>query len=161
MSIEKYLSSSTEEERIQSLRSMRSNEQGINLELAEALIQLPISDLEKYEVIETVIPECGLTWELFLVDGILNWPQNIAARLIKLWAEKTSRIYHPLLSFQNIKSEITQRIFYTIVDLVSPYVGGRFYESYSSSKAIPEYSPALHGLMMIRAYNLTYSPRIS
>ena len=96
MSIEKYLSSSTEKERIQSLRSMRSNEQGINLELAEALIQLPISDLEKYEVIETVIPECGLTWELFLVDGILNWPQNIAARLIKLWAEKTSRIYHPL-----------------------------------------------------------------
>lgn len=150
MTLSKYLSTASESDRIIALEELANSNQGISLELAEALIQLPISDIEKFKVIESVLPENGLTWELFLVDGILNWPQNISAQLIQIWANKTSRILHPLIKNENIKHELPQRVFYTIVDLVSPYIGKDFYESYAKSEAISDYSPALHGLMMLR-----------
>jgi hypothetical protein len=150
MSIIDYLSSGSESERINMLDAFEKDQKGLSIELTNALIQLPVSDLEKYKVIEATRPEDGLEWEKFLIDGILNWPQNISARLIKLWAENTSRVLHPLLNRHQVANELPQRVFYTIVDLVSPFVGKSFYESYASSTAIAEYSPALHGLMMLR-----------
>lgn len=150
MLVDSYLSKSDETERIEILRSYRKRKKGVSLDFCEAVIQLPVSDNEKFEIIESVVPDQGITWELFLIDGILNWQQNISARLIKLWVENSYRVLSHLLDFKNIPNGLPQRVFYTIVDLVSPHIGKKFYMSYANSNAINDYSSALHGLLLLR-----------
>ena len=151
MLLDEYLAKKSDVERTSILEKMIQKDKGINLEFVEALIQMPISDHEKFLAIKAVKPSDGLSWELFLIDGILNWNQNISARLISIWADSTAMLFHKILMDPKHIHDLPQRVFYTLVDLVSPKIGKTFFASYLNDDWVNDFSPALAGLCMLRA----------
>lgn len=129
--------------------------------LSRDLICLELGHYELSLILNSCDVVDKLAFEIFLMEGIQNWGQNLASSALRTWVAATDR----LLWFATLplfKSPLaTQRMQYTLVD-ISLSVGGRFFvEKVLVGDGWEEYSPAFHGLLLNRAQQFhVNSPRL-
>ena len=146
-----YLQLRTKDERLSVLAAMAKVGNYLPISLAEDLLVLDISHDEKLAVLERTSSRDNLTLEHFLTQQVANAPQELAATALRLWSQTTKNLLW-FRMLQVVQSPlVSQRLFYTIIDLSLNTGGERIINTALKVDGIEEMSTALHGLILHRA----------
>ncbi len=146
-----FLQNRTTSERLATLQDMQRTNQYLPISLAEDLLSLDLITEEKLAILARTGSRDGLALEHFLTTQIAHAPQELAVSVLRQWAEKTdSLLWFRML--QVVKSPlVSQRLFYTIVDLAQYTGGAELLRVAATADGIEDMSTALHGLLLQRA----------
>ncbi|MBM4253379.1 MAG: HEAT repeat domain-containing protein [Deltaproteobacteria bacterium] len=146
-----YLQNRSTSERLATLKAMQDANQYVPISVAEDLLSLDLLNEEKLAILSRTGSRDGLALEHFLINQIAHAPQELAVSALRLWAEKTDNLLW-FRMLQVIKSPlVSQRLFYTIVDLAQHTGGAQLLRVAAGADGIEEMSTALHGLLLQRA----------
>ncbi len=151
--LDSYLAGESHEVRMNLLAGFVSNGVSLPSEIVVALLRLELPPAEKISLLEAVSTSDPSTFEDFVFDHMIHWPQDVAAKALRLWAGTPScSRWNELVTLASLPG-IPQRILYTILD-----VSVRAPDE-SLAKACVEaamraegeaWSPALNALMFVR-----------
>jgi hypothetical protein len=119
--------------------------------ILKGLMSLPISHQEVIAAIEICATNNRPDFELWLMNNLLAWEQNVASVAIRAWARVTDRIlWHRLIPIAAITS-LPQRIRYTILDIAPDAQGYELSKATLESGGWEDLSSAFHALLIERA----------
>jgi len=146
-----YLQTRTKDERLSVLSAMTKVGNYLPISLAEDLLALDITHDEKLAILERTSSRDNLALEHFLTQLVANAPQELAATALRLWSQTTQNLLW-FRMLQVVQSPLlSQRLFYTIIDLALNTGGERIINGALKVDGIEEMSTALHGLILHRA----------
>ena len=149
--LSRYLDSETSDERLKLIWAWRDNGQTIDDKLLKGLLQLPLSDTEIMAAFEICSTQFKPGFELWVMENIMKWDQNIVAVALRAWAKITDRIlWHRLIPIASIPG-LPQRIRFTILDLASVTHGYELTRATLNGSGWEELSSAFHALLIERA----------
>lgn len=146
-----YLSGRTKAERMATLSAMAISKTSVPISLAEDLLCLDIGIDEKLQILARTSSKDSLALEHFLTMQVAGESQELATLALRLWHQTTQH----LLWFRIVNllqsPLISQRVFYTIVDLTFCTGGLRVMEQAVHVEGLAGMSEAMHGLILHRA----------
>ncbi len=146
-----YLQMRTKDERLSVLSAMAKVGNYLPISLAEDLLVLDITHDEKLAILERTSSRDNLALEHFLTHQVANAPQELAATALRLWSQTTQNLLW-FRMLQVVQSPLlSQRLFYTIIDLALNTGGERIINASLKVDGIEDMSTALHGLILHRA----------
>lgn len=146
-----YLNQSSSELRVNALNEMRSNDCWLPISMANDLICLNISDVEKMAIIRATSNKNNLAFEDFLTRHIPSWNQNIASCGLWEWALRSESIlWHRTMTLSQ-QGHLSQRMDYTLLDLAWYGAGSEIIKSFQRENWLEEMSPAFLALLFYRA----------
>jgi len=149
--LSRYLDSETSDERLALIGSWRDRGQTIDDKLLKGLLQLPLSDEEVMAAFEICSTQFKPAFELWVMENIMKWDQNVVAVALRAWAKITDRIlWHRLIPIASIPG-LPQRIRFTILDLASVTHGYELTLATLKGSGWEELSSAFHALLIERA----------
>ncbi|NBQ53348.1 MAG: hypothetical protein EBU49_07205, partial [Proteobacteria bacterium] len=115
--LDSYLAGESHEVRINLLSGFVSAGVGLPSDIVVALLRLELPPAEKMALLEAVSTGDPGTFEDFVFDHMIHWPQDVAAKALRLWAgtPACSR-WNELIALSGLPG-IPQRILYTILDV--------------------------------------------
>ena len=149
--LDQYLSAETTAARIRLLCEWRDSGIAIDDWVVKGMMTLPLAPSEIIAALDISDTMDKAGFELWVMDNLLSWDQNIAATALRAWARITDRVlWHRLLPIAGIPG-LPQRIRYTILDVA---VSSHGYEVTNAILKMPDWeelSSAFHALLMERA----------
>ena len=148
--IELYLGANNKEERQAILQKIKSEGHFFPIELSEDLLCMNLDTDEKIAILDLTNTQDLLAFEDFLTVGSRYWDQNLSAFALRKWVTSTDHLlWYRILSSLKL-SHLSQRIKYTILDLI-PYMPGKeLLDQMTTSEGLEELSPAFHALLINR-----------
>ncbi len=148
--LEEFISAASSKERIEIIHKWRQNSLTIDYDLLKGLIHFPLSQDEIISAFEICYPTYRAGFELWVMDHLLGWEQNIAATAIRTWATATDRIlWHRLIPIA-ASPGLPQRIRFTILDIATLSHGFELVRATLNAKDWEELSSAFHALLFER-----------
>jgi hypothetical protein len=148
---ESFLSCETTSGRLQILNDWKSSKKGLDDNLVRALMTVPVSRPEIIAALEICATEHKADFELWVMNHLLAWEQNVAAVAIRAWARVTDKIlWHRLIPVAMMPG-LPQRVRYTILDIAPSTHGYELTLATLESNEWEDLSPAFHALMFERA----------
>jgi hypothetical protein len=148
--LEEFISAASSKERTEIIHKWRQNSLTIDHDLLKGLIHFPLSQDEIMSAFEICQPTYRAGFELWVMDHLLGWEQNIAATAIRTWATATDRIlWHRLIPIA-ASPGLPQRIRFTILDIATLSHGFELVRATLNAKDWEELSPAFHALLFER-----------
>lgn len=149
--INNYIECGDQGRRIELLTSLKEKKQSISISLAEDLLLLKLSKLEKLKLLDITYSSNNIALEDFFMQGIKTWDQDLATAAIRHWVNKTDHLlWYRVISFAT-SSHVEQRIRYTILDRHNPYGGNKLSHNYAHMDGLKDYSPAFQALILEKA----------
>jgi hypothetical protein len=152
-----YLSAETSTERMNILKKWQLAGLTMDDRIVRGLMTLPVSQPEIITAFEICSTKSKPAFELWVMNHLLSWDQNIAAVALRAWARITDRtLWHRLLPFAAIPG-LPQRIRYTILDIAELAHGYEITRVVLQRRDWDELSSAFHALLMERALQFDLS----
>ena len=146
-----FVTAPTTADRLSKLVKWRSEGLTLDSELLSGLMRLPVSHEEIIVGFEICSTQRKELFELWVMNNLLTWNQNIAGVAIQTWARITDRIlWHRLIPISSIPG-LPQRIRYTILDAGLFSHGYEITRSTLESPSWEDLSTAFHALLFERA----------
>jgi hypothetical protein len=146
-----FLTGSSSEQRASLLVQWRHEGRTLDDKLLKVLMTLPISQSEIVAAIEMSATSDKPEFELWVMNHILAWDQNVAAVAIRAWARVTDRVlWHRLIPIASIAG-LPQRIRFTILDIAKDTHGYELTKATLESPEWEDLSGAFHNLLIQRA----------
>ena len=151
--IDEYLSGDTVEFRLGILRVLSASGGGLPPEVVVALLRLELAPAEKLALLEAVSTADPGVFEDFVFDHMIHWPQDVAAKALRLWAGSAARSRWPDLVRLAALPGLPQRILYTMLDVSSKAPDDRLLKAIIEEtvrSGRDEWSPAFKALLFMR-----------
>lgn len=157
-----YLKSPDRQTRLKNLDSMRHCGSTFPVYLAEDLLLLDLSIEEKCKILELSASNNNIAFEHFLTSYLFEWPQDLAALAVRIWADKTDHILWFRLVSSSTTNILPQRVLYTLIDVAHAAGGSLLIERVANIDGLQNFSAAFHGLLLHRAVQWsTYLPTLA
>ena len=115
--LDSYLAGESHEVRMNLLAGFVSSGVGLPSDIVVALLRLELPPAEKMALLEAVSTGDPAAFEDFVFDHMIHWPQDVAAKALRLWAGTPScSRWNELVTLASLPG-IPQRILYTILDV--------------------------------------------
>jgi hypothetical protein len=141
----------TKAERMATLTIMASAQATLPISLAEDLLCLDIGSDEKLSILALTGSKDTLALEHFLTLQANSESQELATLALRLWDKKTEHLLWFRVANQLQSPLISQRVFYTIIDLAFHTGGVRVVQQSVHTDGLADMSEAMHGLLLHRA----------
>lgn len=149
--LEKYLNGHSEQERLLILDEFVKEKKFIPLGFLKDYFCLRLSTIEKAKLIERCYSADNLALETFLISGLTEWHQDIAAQAILKWANSTHHLlWYRLIPILN-SPHLPQRVQYTIINCCLEYSLDQLLEAATLRPQLEEMSDAFHALIFEKA----------
>ncbi|MFK7825667.1 MAG: HEAT repeat domain-containing protein [Oligoflexales bacterium] len=148
--IELYLNATNKESRKTVLQQIKAESKFFPIELSEDLLCMNLDTDEKISILDLTNSQDLLAFEDFITLGSRYWDQNLSAFALRKWVTSTDHLlWYRILSSLKL-THLSQRIKYTILDLI-PYMPGKeLLDQMTTSEGLEELSPAFHALLINR-----------
>lgn len=115
--LDSYLAGESHEVRMRLLSGFVSTGVGLPSAIVVALLRLELPAAEKISLLEAISMGDPTTFEDFVFDHMIHWPQDVAAKALRLWAGTPScSRWNELVTLAGLPG-IPQRILYTILEV--------------------------------------------
>ena len=146
-----YLLGRTKAERMATLSVMANTQKVLPISLAEDLLCLDIGGDEKLLILACTGSKDALALEHFLTLQANSESQELATLALRLWDQKTQHLLWFRIANQLQSPLISQRVFYTIIDLAFHTGGSKVLQQSVHVDGLADMSEAMHGLLLHRA----------
>ena len=116
-SLDAYFSGETHEIRVALLAGLASSGECIPPDVVVGLLRLELPSAEKVLLLEVVSSADPVSFEDFVFDHMIHWPQDVAAKALRIWAGNPACTRWNELSRLAALPGLPQRILYTILDV--------------------------------------------
>jgi hypothetical protein len=148
--IDEFIAASTSKERLKILLKWHDQSLKIDESFLRGLLKFPLTQDEVLAAFEICDTMRRAPFELWIMDNILTWDQNIAASAIRAWERTTDRIlWHRLIPLASSPG-LPQRVRFTILDVAPSSHGFEIVKATLLSKDWEELSPTFHALLFQR-----------
>jgi hypothetical protein len=152
-SLDCYLAGESSEARLDYLRSLATSGSGLAPGVVVALLRFELPAAEKLALLEAVSTSDPDAFEDFVFDHMIHWPQDVAAKALRLWAGSPSRSrWADLVRLASLPG-LPQRVLYTMLDVSAKSPDSRLLQAIvdeSSRSGQDEWSPAFKALLFMR-----------
>jgi hypothetical protein len=148
--LEHFLAAPASTDRLAILNQWKNDGLSIKDDFLAGLFNFPLSRDEFITAFDIVMPRHRATFELWILNHLMKWEQNIAASAIRAWATSTDRIlWHRLIPLAT-NPGLPQRIRYTILDMAPHTHGFEIIRAILESPSWEDLSPAFQALLFER-----------
>ena len=146
-----YLYAETSIDRTALLKRWQKSSLTMDDRMVRGLLTLPVSQAEIITSFEICSTQSKPRFELWIMNNLLSWDQNIATVALRAWARITDgTLWHRLLPIAAIPG-LPQRVRYTILDISELTHGYEITRVILQRRDWDELSSAFHALLMERA----------
>jgi hypothetical protein len=148
--LDTFLTGISSDHRTSTLSQWRHEGKTIDDKMLKGLMSLPISLPEIVAAIEICATDDRAEFELWVMNHILAWEQNVAAVAIRAWARITDRVlWHRLIPIASVAG-LPQRIRFTILDIAKDTHGYELTKATLESPEWEDLSGTFHNLLIER-----------
>ena len=148
--IDEFLAALTSKDRLKILNKWRTQSLKIEDNFLRGILKFPLSQDEVIAAFDLCETHNRASFELWIMENILTWEQNVAASAIRAWERTTDRIlWHRLVPIASSPG-LPQRIRFTILDIAPSSHGFELVKATLLCKEWEDLSPAFHALMFER-----------
>jgi hypothetical protein len=152
-----FLSAESSSDRAAMLKKWQKSSLTMDDRMVRGLMSLPVSQPEIITAFEICSTESKPRFELWVMNHLLSWDQNVAAVALRTWARITDRtLWHRLLPIAGIPG-LPQRVRYTILDIADLTHGYEITRAILQRRDWDDLSSAFHALLMERALQFDLS----
>lgn len=148
-----YLAGESSEARLEYLRSLATSGRGLAPGVVVALLRFELPPAEKLALLEAVSTSDPGAFEDFVFDHMIHWPQDVAAKALRLWAGSPScSRWADLVRLASLPG-LPQRVLYTMLDVSAKSPDSRLLQAIvdeASRSGQDEWSPAFKALLFMR-----------
>jgi hypothetical protein len=149
--LEGYLANANSNQRLALLEKWLKSGLSMDDRVVNGLLKMGLPDKEMIAAFQICSTQSKADFELWVMDNVLAWDQNIAAMALRAWARITDRVlWHRLLPITLIGGR-PQRILYTILDIGITSHGHEITRTILNSPGWEDLSAAFHALLLERS----------
>jgi hypothetical protein len=149
--LDSLLTGTSSDQRTSILSQWRQEGKTVDEKMIKGLMTLPMSLMEIVAALEICTTDDKAEFELWVMNHILSWEQNVAAVAIRAWTRITDRVlWHRLIPIASVAG-LPQRIRFTILDIAKDTHGYELTKATIESPEWEDLSSAFHNLLIERA----------
>jgi len=151
--VDAYMAGETIEARLACLRSLAASGSGLEPRVVVALLRLELATAEKIALLEAASTSDPGAFEDFVFDHMIHWPQDVAAKALRLWAGSAASSRWPDLIRIASLPGLPQRVLFTMLDVSARAPDDKLLKAILEEtlrSGRDEWSPALKALLFMR-----------